>query len=150
MLGVKLVLFPQCISFYTQLLLPIDLLTIYHIYTVYLSIRSDLLTFFQYLTRSTPWFPHGFPGASKTSSFFTSGGVSPGNSQPSPAFTKPWPRSCLAWTSWRKTPEDQARPQPTESTERRAVMFLNGAFGGKWVGKYEEDIEIWNMYSKLG
>ena len=61
MLGVKLVLFPQCISFYTQLLLPIDLLTIYHIYiyTVYLSIRSDLLTFFQYLTRSTPWFPRG-------------------------------------------------------------------------------------------
>jgi hypothetical protein len=32
-----------------------------YIYTVYLSIRSDLLTFFQYLTRSTPWFPHGFP-----------------------------------------------------------------------------------------
>jgi hypothetical protein len=95
----------------------------------------------------SPWFPHGFPGAaSKTSSFFTSGGVSPGNSQPSPAFTKPWPRSCLAWTSWRKTPEDQARPQPTE---RRAVVFLNGAFGGKWVKIWENLGEIWGRYRNL-
>ena len=61
MLGVKLVLFPQCISFYTQLLLPIDLLTIYHIYIYCIFIYSKWSPHLFPVSHQmvSPWFPRG-------------------------------------------------------------------------------------------